>query len=168
MDKVKAEWKESLDICIQYFWFLLSLMPFNELSTFNMPFLFSHMSALILEEIAIDCHNKETEQRLLQEAHDLHLSSLQLAKKAFGEFNVQTAKHYGNLGRLYQSMRKFKVTAASTGHFMNLFDLYFLAPLWVPIMPVSEEVCPEVLSCSRLTVCQLLPLLLYLFLPVPV
>lgn len=66
-------------------------------------------SALILEEIAIDCHNKETEERLLQEAHDLHLSSLQLAKKAFGEFNVQTAKHYGNLGRLYQSMRKFKV-----------------------------------------------------------
>uniref|UniRef100_A0A3Q4GRF9 Amyloid beta precursor protein (cytoplasmic tail) binding protein 2 n=1 Tax=Neolamprologus brichardi TaxID=32507 RepID=A0A3Q4GRF9_NEOBR len=65
-------------------------------------------TALILEEIAIDCHNKETEERLLQEAHDLHLSSLQLAKKAFGEFNVQTAKHYGNLGRLYQSMRKFK------------------------------------------------------------
>lgn len=69
-------------------------------------------SALILEEIAIDCHNKETEERLLQEAHDLHLSSLQLAKKAFGEFNVQTAKHYGNLGRLYQSMRKFKVGGA--------------------------------------------------------
>uniref|UniRef100_A0A7N6BC62 Amyloid protein-binding protein 2 n=1 Tax=Anabas testudineus TaxID=64144 RepID=A0A7N6BC62_ANATE len=66
------------------------------------------VKALILEEIAIDCHNKETEERLLQEAHDLHLSSLQLAKKAFGEFNVQTAKHYGNLGRLYQSMRKFK------------------------------------------------------------
>lgn len=39
------------------------------------------VKALILEEIAIDCHNKETEQRLLQEAHDLHLSSLQLAKK---------------------------------------------------------------------------------------
>lgn len=69
-------------------------------------------TALILEEIAIDCHNKETEERLLQEAHDLHLSSLQLAKKAFGEFNVQTAKHYGNLGRLYQSMRKFKVRIA--------------------------------------------------------
>lgn len=75
-------------------------------------------SALILEEIAIDCHNKETEQRLLQEAHDLHLSSLQLAKKAFGEFNVQTAKHYGNLGRLYQSMRKFKVA-----HFTVFFCL---------------------------------------------
>uniref|UniRef100_A0A4W4HSD9 Amyloid beta precursor protein (cytoplasmic tail) binding protein 2 n=1 Tax=Electrophorus electricus TaxID=8005 RepID=A0A4W4HSD9_ELEEL len=59
-------------------------------------------------ENRLDCHNKEAEERLLQEAHDLHLSSLQLAKKAFGEFNVQTAKHYGNLGRLYQSMRKFK------------------------------------------------------------
>lgn len=75
-------------------------------------FFFFLYSALILEEIAIDCHNKETEQRLLQEAHDLHLSSLQLAKKAFGEFNVQTAKHYGNLGRLYQSMRKFKVRSS--------------------------------------------------------
>lgn len=76
------------------------------------------LPALILEEIAIDCHNKETEERLLQEAHDLHLSSLQLAKKAFGEFNVQTAKHYGNLGRLYQSMRKFKVCLHMDG--MNL------------------------------------------------
>ncbi|XP_035242367.1 amyloid protein-binding protein 2 [Anguilla anguilla] len=66
------------------------------------------VKALILEEIAIDCYNKEMEGRLLQEAHDLHLSSLRLAKKAFGEFNVQTAKHYGNLGRLYQSMRRFK------------------------------------------------------------
>lgn len=78
----------------------------SNFACFFFPLLYS---ALILEEIAIDCHNKETEQRLLQEAHDLHLSSLQLAKKAFGEFNVQTAKHYGNLGRLYQSMRKFKV-----------------------------------------------------------
>uniref|UniRef100_UPI00358E867D amyloid protein-binding protein 2 isoform X2 n=1 Tax=Myxine glutinosa TaxID=7769 RepID=UPI00358E867D len=66
------------------------------------------VKALILEEIAIDCPNKETEQRLLQEAHDLHLTSLELARKAFGEINVQTAKHYGNLGRLYQSMRRFK------------------------------------------------------------
>ena len=70
---------------------------------------FYSFPALILEEIAIDCPNKETEQRLLQEAHDLHLTSLELARKAFGEINVQTAKHYGNLGRLYQSMRRFKV-----------------------------------------------------------
>ena len=30
-------------------------------------------------------------------------------RKSFGENNVQTAKHYGNLGRLFQSMRKYKV-----------------------------------------------------------
>ncbi|XP_077995215.1 amyloid protein-binding protein 2-like [Glandiceps talaboti] len=66
------------------------------------------VKALILEEIAIDSHNKETENKLLQESQDLHLSSLNLAKKAFGEVNVQTAKHYGNLGRLYQSMHRFK------------------------------------------------------------
>ncbi|XP_033121593.1 amyloid protein-binding protein 2-like [Anneissia japonica] len=66
------------------------------------------VKALILEEIAIDSHDKVREAKLLQEAQDLHLSSLSLAKKAFGEFNVQTAKHYGNLGRLYQSMHRYK------------------------------------------------------------
>ena len=65
--------------------------------------------ALILEEIAIDSHNKVKEERLLNEAQELHLASLALAKKAFGENNVQTAKHYGNLGRLYQSMHRFEV-----------------------------------------------------------
>ncbi|XP_031555036.1 amyloid protein-binding protein 2-like [Actinia tenebrosa] len=66
------------------------------------------VKALILEEIAIDCYDKEKESKILQEAQDLHLSSLDLARKAFGESNVQTAKHYGNLGRLYQSMRRYK------------------------------------------------------------
>jgi tetratricopeptide (TPR) repeat protein len=65
------------------------------------------VKALILEEIAIDSHHAETESRLLDEAQELHLSSLMLAMRAFGENNVQTAKHYGNLGRLYQSMHKF-------------------------------------------------------------
>lgn len=32
---------------------------------------------------------------------------MELSLEAFGEVNVQTAKHYGNLGRLYQSMQKF-------------------------------------------------------------
>ena len=65
--------------------------------------------ALILEEIAIDSYDKETEEAHLQEAQELHLQSLALAKKAFGENNVQTAKHYGNLGRLYQSMHRYSV-----------------------------------------------------------
>ncbi|KAK7087291.1 amyloid protein-binding protein 2-like [Littorina saxatilis] len=66
------------------------------------------VKALILEEIAIDSHDKEREDKYLGEAQDLHLQSLELAKKAFGENNVQTAKHYGNLGRLYQSMHRFE------------------------------------------------------------
>ena len=69
--------------------------------------------ALILEEIAIDSHHADTEARLLDEAQELHLSSLLLAMRAFGENNVQTAKHYGNLGRLYQSMHKFAVSRSS-------------------------------------------------------
>jgi len=66
------------------------------------------VKALILEEIAIDSHNKAVEKKLLEEAQDLHLSSLMLAMRAFGENNVQTAKHYGNLGRLYQSMHRYE------------------------------------------------------------
>jgi hypothetical protein len=46
---------------------------------------------------------------LLSLAEQLHLTALKLTKAAFGEMNVQTAKHYGNLGRLFQSMRKFEV-----------------------------------------------------------
>ncbi|ELU14913.1 hypothetical protein CAPTEDRAFT_138866 [Capitella teleta] len=71
------------------------------------------VKALILEEIAIDSPD-EASKRLLSEAQDLHLTSLSLAQKAFGENNVQTAKHYGNLGRLYQSMGKFEL--AETMH----------------------------------------------------
>lgn len=50
-----------------------------------------------------------TYNRLLNEAESLHLSALHLSLEEFGEKNVQTAKHYGNLGRLYQSMKKFVV-----------------------------------------------------------
>jgi len=68
------------------------------------------VKALILEEIAIDnASTPLSEHDLLRKSEGLHLSALQLAKTAFGERNVQTAKHYGNLGRLYQSMRKFQV-----------------------------------------------------------
>jgi len=66
------------------------------------------VKALILEEIAIDAVDKDVQMVKLGEAEELHLHSLDLTKKAFGENNVQTAKHYGNLGRLYQSMKDFK------------------------------------------------------------
>ena len=47
------------------------------------------------------------QKTLLEQAEDLHKHSLSLALKAFGENNVQTAKHYGNLGRLYQSKGQY-------------------------------------------------------------
>lgn len=70
------------------------------------------VKALILEEIAIDTPVRQKEEEILKEAQELHLASLDLARKAFGENNVQTAKHYGNLGRLYQSMRRYEEAEA--------------------------------------------------------
>jgi len=63
--------------------------------------------ALILEEIAIDNQDSHEGARLLKEAEKLHLFALKLAIQSFGETNVQTAKHYGNLGRLYQTMQRY-------------------------------------------------------------
>merc|ERR1712008_36654 len=67
--------------------------------------------ALILEEIAIDelanPVDKIASKGMLAHAEKLHLSAVSLSTKAFGEKNVQTAKHYGNLGRLYQTMERF-------------------------------------------------------------
>ncbi|XP_054287925.1 amyloid protein-binding protein 2-like [Macrosteles quadrilineatus] len=67
--------------------------------------------ALILEEIALDNipgTSYATSTELLKTAEKLHKNALRLTRLSFGEDNVQTAKHYGNLGRLYQSMRQFK------------------------------------------------------------
>lgn len=70
------------------------------------------VKALILEEVALDsAPMPSNETTLFSKSEALHLSALHLAKTAFGERNVQTAKHYGNLGRLYQSMRRFDVSS---------------------------------------------------------
>ncbi|XP_059052071.1 amyloid protein-binding protein 2 [Achroia grisella] len=68
------------------------------------------VKALILEEIALDTPGgqENSEPSLLEESESLHKAALALSMMAFGEKNVQTAKHYGNLGRLYQSMQKFQ------------------------------------------------------------
>jgi tetratricopeptide (TPR) repeat protein len=68
------------------------------------------VKALILEEIALDnivSPNARDYKGLLKESEELHQSALQFSLDAFGEINVQTAKHYGNLGRLYQSMKRY-------------------------------------------------------------
>lgn len=70
------------------------------------------VKALILEEIALDTMASAIDYNkckgLLLQSEELHQSALHLSLEAFGEINVQTAKHYGNLGRLYQSMSKFE------------------------------------------------------------
>lgn len=68
------------------------------------------VKALILEEIALDMREGNDlvkQDKYLLEAEDLHKTALALSLKAFGEKNVQTAKHYGNLGRLYQTMKRY-------------------------------------------------------------
>ncbi|KAF5293748.1 hypothetical protein FQA39_LY03233 [Lamprigera yunnana] len=68
------------------------------------------VKALILEEIALDLRDGtplQQQDQLLLEAEQLHKSALALSYSAFGEHNVQTAKHYGNLGRLYQTMIQY-------------------------------------------------------------
>ncbi|VEN53775.1 unnamed protein product [Callosobruchus maculatus] len=66
------------------------------------------VKALILEEIALDEQsNTYLQMQYLEEAEQLHKAALALSQKSFGERNVQTAKHYGNLGRLYQSMKMY-------------------------------------------------------------
>ncbi|KAL1132475.1 hypothetical protein AAG570_010430 [Ranatra chinensis] len=72
------------------------------------------VKALILEEIALDNipgNSSETlfkEAKLFAQAEKLHKDALRLGRLSFGENNVQTSKHYGNLGRLYQSMKRYE------------------------------------------------------------
>ncbi|VDP70516.1 unnamed protein product [Schistosoma curassoni] len=41
------------------------------------------------------------------------MESLELCERTYGLWNIQTAKHFGNLGRLYQSMQNNKVRLSS-------------------------------------------------------
>ena len=49
---------------------------------------------------------------LFSRAEHLHKQALLFSLTTFGEFNVQTAKHYGNLGRLYQSLKDYEQAEA--------------------------------------------------------
>ncbi|KAI8128281.1 hypothetical protein FF38_10285 [Lucilia cuprina] len=67
------------------------------------------VKALLLEEIALDKMAEGVDDEgLLKQSEDLHKFALQLSLEVFGEVNVQTAKLYGNLGRLYQTMNRFE------------------------------------------------------------
>ncbi|CAH8615700.1 unnamed protein product [Dicrocoelium dendriticum] len=69
----------------------------------------NRVKALIIEEIAIDDNDSARTREFLYLARDLHMESLNLCERTFGLWNVQTAKHFGNLGRLYQSMQENKL-----------------------------------------------------------
>lgn len=68
------------------------------------------VKALILEEIALDLPGADIRflvENYFREAEELHKEALASSLKTFGENNLLTAKQYGNLGRLYQSMKRF-------------------------------------------------------------
>ncbi|CAH8521807.1 unnamed protein product [Heterobilharzia americana] len=68
----------------------------------------NRVKALIIEEIAIDNNDPSRTRSDLKLARDLHMESLELCERTYGIWNIQTAKHFGNLGRLYQSMQNNK------------------------------------------------------------
>ncbi|KAM8719688.1 hypothetical protein ACLKA7_005850 [Drosophila subpalustris] len=81
-----------------------NLVPSNHLMLASAK----RVKALLLEEIALDkIADGIDEEDLLLQSEELHNFALQLSLEVFGEMNVQTAKHYGNLGRLYQTMNRF-------------------------------------------------------------
>jgi hypothetical protein len=84
--------------------------------------------ALVLEELAIESAGTELEAEYLRQAETLHLDALQLSNEVFGEMNLQTAKHYGNLGRLYQTMKKYEVRNIKSFQvdLKRLFTVYVL------------------------------------------
>ncbi|KAH8396373.1 hypothetical protein KR222_009447 [Zaprionus bogoriensis] len=82
-----------------------NLVPSNHLMLASAK----RVKALLLEEIALDkIADGMDEEDLLLQSEELHNFALQLSLEVFGEVNVQTAKHYGNLGRLYQTMKRFE------------------------------------------------------------
>ncbi|KAH8308561.1 hypothetical protein KR018_005865, partial [Drosophila ironensis] len=82
-----------------------NLVPSNHLMLASAK----RVKALLLEEIALDkMADGMDEEDLLLQSEELHNFALLLSLEVFGEVNVQTAKHYGNLGRLYQTMNRFE------------------------------------------------------------
>ncbi|CAB4055661.1 Amyloid protein-binding protein 2 [Lepeophtheirus salmonis] len=78
--------------------------------------------ALILEEIAVDHADEDISRNLLNQAESLHRSAIQLSIKSFGEVNVQTAKHYGNLEIKEKLLgNDDHEVALSVGHLASLY-----------------------------------------------
>lgn len=84
-----------------------NLLPSNHIKLASTK----RVKALYLEEIALDkISDGEDDEGLLKQSENLHMFALEISLDVFGEMNVQTAKLYGNLGRLYQSMNRLEVS----------------------------------------------------------
>lgn len=68
------------------------------------------MKALIMEEQALGLDDEKQRANMLDEALKLHTLALEHYERRFGENNIHTAKNYGNIGRLYQSMGLFELS----------------------------------------------------------
>uniref|UniRef100_A0A914ZZ16 Amyloid protein-binding protein 2 n=1 Tax=Parascaris univalens TaxID=6257 RepID=A0A914ZZ16_PARUN len=68
------------------------------------------MKALIMEEQALDLSDETQKAAMLAEALRLHKAALAHYQRRFGDENVHTAKNYGNIGRLYQSMGLYELS----------------------------------------------------------
>ncbi|XP_053208377.1 amyloid protein-binding protein 2-like [Panonychus citri] len=66
------------------------------------------IKALIIEEMAIDNVDIVGKTEMLMEANQLHREALKISRNILGEENLQTAKNYSNLGRLYQTMHRYE------------------------------------------------------------
>lgn len=87
-------------------------------------------SALILEEIGLDTHDLAIQNKLFAEAQELHTYVLQFSLLNYGTINMYTAKCHGNLGRLLQSMKKYKVSFLTSVKYNPIYLKIFFFILW--------------------------------------
>lgn len=109
-----------------------------------------------MEEIALDNFaigdNTSEYLNLLNEAEGLHQSALKITIDAFGEDNVQTAKHYGNLGRLYQSMTRYDVSMQSSKAFDFYYEYYSIVLIRFKFLSIRKpKSCTNVQSKSKVS-----------------
>ncbi|KAG1660759.1 Amyloid protein-binding protein 2 [Nymphon striatum] len=82
----------------------------------------SRVKALILEEIALEIENKDECQKLLEDAHELHLSALHLTRSAFGDMNKARKMHLSAIAikETLLGTEDYEV-ALSIGHLASLY-----------------------------------------------
>eukprot|EP01135_Chromosphaera_perkinsii_P000890 Nk52_evm53s152 gene=Nk52_evmTU53s152 len=79
------------------------------------------IAALIIEECAIDLEPMDNRKSwMLENSLKLHEQSLSICTHILGNTNISTAKAYGNLGRLYQTLGQNEMAEANHKKCINL------------------------------------------------